>query len=559
MGSVIQIFSVLFNWSRGVKHSHAMIAFATAAGAVAGLGSTALIAVINRCLGQTGPTRGLGWDFVALCVIIPLAGFASQALLTALTAKAARDLRFRLAQQVLAAPYRLTEELGVPKLMATITDDIPSVTAAITSLPVLCTQIAIVIGCLVYLGWLSWPLLLVVVVYLVVGLLSYQIPIARSVQYFRKMRDAWDATFHAIRDLTEGTKELKLHRSRRSAFLSEQLEPAIDDVQNYGIKANTFAVAAANWGQMLFFIFIGVILFITPRFIIVDHQVLTGYTLTVLFMTAPLSIVLNTLPVLEKAHVAADKVKKLGLSLSSRSPEVSTRALATPAARDWKWLELDGVTHTYRTDGESSEFLLGPLNLTFLPGELVFLVGGNGSGKTTLAKILMGLYEPEEGVVRLDTRPVTHDTIDDYRQNFSVVFYDFYLFERLLGLAGEDLLTNADRYLKRLQLSDKLYLEGNKLSTVALSQGQRKRLALLTAYLEDRPIYIFDEWASDQDPSFKQIFYCDILPELKANGKTIIVISHDDRYYHLADRIIKLERGKVEYDRRAYQAIEVNA
>jgi len=558
MGSVIQTFSVLFNWSKGVKHSHAMIVFATIAGAIAGLGSTALIAVINRCLGQTGPTRSLGWKFVALCMIIPLAGFASQALLTALTARAARDLRFRLAQQVLAAPYRLTEEVGVPKLMATISDDIPSVTAAITSLPVLCTQIAIVIGCLVYLGWLAWHLLLVVLVYLIVGLVTYQIPIAHSVQYFRRMREAWDAAFHAIRDLTEGAKELKLHRSRRNAFLSEQLQPAIDDVQNFGIKANMFAVAAANWGQMLFFIFIGVILFVTPRFMAVDHQVLTGYTLTVLFMTAPLSIVLNTLPVLEKAHVAAEKVRNLGLSLSSRAPEISTKPSASPV-RHWKWLELDGVTHSYRTDGESNEFLLGPLNLTFSPGELVFLVGGNGSGKTTLAKILMGLYEPEEGVVRLDQRPVAHDTIDDYRQNFSVVFYDFYLFERLLGLAGEDLLANADRYLKRLQLSDKLYLEGNKLSTVALSQGQRKRLALLTAYLEDRPIYIFDEWASDQDPSFKQIFYCDILPELKAKGKTVIVISHDDRYYHLADRIIKLERGKVEYDRRAYQAIEVNA
>jgi putative ATP-binding cassette transporter len=86
------------------------------------------------------------------------------------------------------------------------------------------------------------------------------------------------------------------------------------------------------------------------------------------------------------------------------------------------------------------------------------------------------------------------------------------------------------------------------LSTVDLSQGQRKRLALMTAYLEDRPIYLFDEWAADQDPVFKEVFYLALLPELKARGKTVIVISHDDHYFHVADRILKLDYGKIESD-----------
>jgi len=185
---------------------------------------------------------------------------------------------------------------------------------------------------------------------------------------------------------------------------------------------------------------------------------------------------------------------------------------------------------------------------------LVFLIGGNGSGKTTLVKLLMGLYEPESGEIRVDNKPVTMNERDDYRQQFSAVFFDFYLFERLFGFEAKDVDAESQKYLDLLQLSHKLTIKDGHLSTVDLSQGQRKRVALLNAYLEDRPIYIFDEWAADQDPQFKQIFYYQLVPELKSRGKTVIVISHDDRYYGLADRLIKLESGKIEYDQLVVHA-----
>jgi putative ATP-binding cassette transporter len=207
------------------------------------------------------------------------------------------------------------------------------------------------------------------------------------------------------------------------------------------------------------------------------------------------------------------------------------------------------VTHTYHREGEDSSFMLGPINLALTPGELVFLVGGNGSGKTTLSKLLIGLYSPEGGEVRLNDTPITDENREFYRQQFSVVFSDFYLFDSLLGLDAPDLDDNARRYLALLRLDNKLKVQDGVLSTTDLSQGQRKRLALLTAYLEDRSIYVFDEWAADQDPLFKEIFYYQLLPELKARGKTIIVISHDDKYYHVGDRIIKLDDGQLSFDK----------
>jgi putative ATP-binding cassette transporter len=203
------------------------------------------------------------------------------------------------------------------------------------------------------------------------------------------------------------------------------------------------------------------------------------------------------------------------------------------------------VTHTYRREGGEDSFLLGPVDLTFRPGELVFIAGGNGTGKTTLAKLLVGLYTPECGEVRLNHAPVTDETREGYRQLFSAVFSDYFLFESLLGFDAGGLDERARAYLAQLQLDSKVKVEGGTLSTVELSQGQRKRLALLTAYLEDRPVYLFDEWAADQDPLFKEIFYLQMLPELKSRGKLVIVITHDDRYYHVADRLVKLDYGRV--------------
>jgi putative ATP-binding cassette transporter len=215
--------------------------------------------------------------------------------------------------------------------------------------------------------------------------------------------------------------------------------------------------------------------------------------------------------------------------------------------RAFQTLELAGITHTYYRENDDRPFTLGPIDLRLAPGELVFLVGGNGSGKTTLAKLLTGLYRPEAGEVRVDGAPVTDAGREHYRQLFSVVFSDFHLFESLLGVDGSDagVVREVERSLARLQLDRKVRIQDGMLSTTSLSTGQRKRLALLAAYLEDRPIYVFDEWAADQDPVFKEVFYRELLPELKRRGKAVLVISHDDRYFSLADRILRLESGRL--------------
>jgi putative pyoverdin transport system ATP-binding/permease protein len=200
-----------------------------------------------------------------------------------------------------------------------------------------------------------------------------------------------------------------------------------------------------------------------------------------------------------------------------------------------------------RTDIEEEKgFLLGPIDLTIKSGELIFIVGSNGSGKSTLAKLITGLYAPQSGKIFLNSTPITNANIEWYRQHFATTFADAYLFDRYLGFDDPHLDREVRKYLKEFQLDRKVSVNNGVLSTTSLSQGQRKRLALLTAFLEDRPIYLFDEWASDQDPSFREIFYEQMLMQLKERGKLVIVITHDDRYFHLADRILKLNYGRVE-------------
>jgi putative pyoverdin transport system ATP-binding/permease protein len=191
-------------------------------------------------------------------------------------------------------------------------------------------------------------------------------------------------------------------------------------------------------------------------------------------------------------------------------------------------------------------FKLGPIDLNMRSGELIFIVGSNGSGKSTLAKLITGLYTPRSGQISLNGEPITEANVEWYRQHFATTFADAYLFDSYLGFDNPQLDREVGKYLQEFQLDQKVSVNNGVLSTTSLSQGQRKRLALLTAFLEDRPIYLFDEWASDQDPTFREIFYEQMLIQLKNRGKLVIVITHDDRYFHLADRILQLNYGRVE-------------
>ncbi|WGV24037.1 cyclic peptide export ABC transporter [Halotia branconii] len=529
-----------------LRSSWVMVAIAIVTGFLSGGSSAGLIALISSAATrtQTSPLTSIAWAFLGLVIIALITSIISQVMLVRLSQNAILQLRMRLSRQILASELSHLEQLGNSRLLATLTEDVQAVANAVYIIPFLCIDLAMVLGCLVYITWLSWLVLLILCCLIVVGIGSCQWLLNRGGKLLALARDDQDLLFKHFRTITEGVKELKLNYQRRQDFLLKNLQSTAVRFRRHNVDGLTLFATTTSWGKLLFFFAIGFLLFALPKLLTISSATLSGYILTFTYLMLPMDNIVSNLPQISKANVALQKIESLGLSLASRS-ELSTVPPTFNSA--WHSLQLKSITHTYYTDQGENSFIFGPIDLTVYPQELIFIVGGNGSGKSTLAKLITGLYIPENGKILLDGQSIDQQNREWYRQHFSVVFSDFYLFRELVNSENTNLDTQAQHYLQQLQLDHKVKVENGRLSTTALSQGQRKRLALLTAYLEDRPIYLFDEWAADQDPVFKEVFYTQLLPELKNRGKTVLAISHDDRYFHLADRIIKLDYGKIDY------------
>jgi putative ATP-binding cassette transporter len=560
VSAIATLFAFVYRQARG------LVGLAMLVGLLSGAAGAAQVAVLNMAITRGGPAaaapgawRSQGWHaldgrwaliaaFAVLLFAAPGARLIAQWVLVKLGQDMLYELRMRLARSILSTPLARLEQLGPGRLLAALTDDIAVITEALIVIPEVASNGALFAGGLVYLGWLSPPLLGVFLLFLVPVLAAYRLPIGRSFERYREAREEQDSLYGFFNGITFGTKELKLNRDRRAAYL-DRLAASAGALRRLFSRANLTLAAVVAGGWTFFMAAVGVIVFGAPLVAPVGREALVGYVLVLLYIRGPLQQIIANFSQLGRGGVAIGKLERLGLDLRRESePEAPA---AGPGARrpvEWRRLELAGVRFSFRRAAGEADFVLGPLHLELRPGEMVFLIGGNGSGKTSFAKLLAGLYEPEAGQIRWDGERVDRATLDRYRQNFSAVFFDFHLFEDLPGGCDGSSDERSRRHLRELQLDGKVDVAGGRLSTLALSQGQRKRLALLSAYLEDRPLYLFDEWAADQDPYFKEVFYRRLLPRLKAEGKTVLVISHDDRYFDVADRVVRFSEGQIVWD-----------
>jgi len=347
--------------------------------------------------------------------------------------------------------------------------------------------------------------------------------------------------FESFRALIGGMKEIKLNAARREQAL-DMFSQRASDLKESGRRQSRFFGASATLTQALFYVAIGLAL---VEFAKTDTNriVLVGYVISIIYLMAPLQAVIDILQSLVQANIAMGRIEELGVRLDQARPRHSDEPLDSQAG--WTTLQLAAVGYGYGPP-EERDFALKPISLTLEAGEIVFVVGGNGSGKTTFAKIVTGLYTPTSGDIIIGGRRVGEGDHSWYRQQFSAIFHDSFLFEHLppIGAKGPNCDSEVSELLQKLQIADRVKIEDGRLSnTAALSLGERKRVALMLAYFEDRPICLFDEWAADQDSIFKDVFYREILSELRSRGKLVIVISHDDRYFDVADKLLVLERG----------------
>lgn len=524
-----------------IHQSRGLLAIASIISVISGVCGVLLVTQINTALTEENRTTSLAWIFAGLAVVAMVCRALASALFERLSQQALADLRRYISTRVLATDFRRLEVLGSAKVQSALAEHSTNIAQFFVSLPGILTNSVIVVGCMVYMASLSWMVFLAAVAMILFGMFGYHLAHMRAIKHLSKASDEQDRLFGHFRSLTDGAKELRLHAGKRQRFDNDVLGNSIEAVRRSRTLGMSIFVASSSWGNFLIYAFIGLVIFVLAGDMPNRNQVMTGFALVFIYMVVPLEVLLLSIPRANLAKVSARHIEDITRDIPLNN-EVATQ---TSKVDSFDSLSFNNVTHRYYHEQSDEVFELGPIDLRFTPGSVTFLVGGNGSGKTTLAKLIVGLYSPELGQVELNGEPVTDQNRDHYRQLFSAVFSDFHLFEQLLELDQAGLDETGNKLLERLHLQHKVQVVNGAFSTQALSQGQRKRLALVASYLENRPFLVFDEWAADQDPVFKEVFYRELLPELKAQGKTVLVISHDDQYFHCGDRLLKLENGQL--------------
>lgn len=529
---------------RLIKPMRGVLMISIVLGILGGLSITGLLATINASLhsDSTG-NLGLLLAFGGLCVMALVGSILSDIGTNYVGQHVIARLRIELGRRILSAPIDQLESYRSHKLTPVLTHDVDTISDFAFVLAPLAVSLSVTLGCLAYLANLSLPMFLTTVVAVLIGSAVQYLARVRGIKGFFEAREHEDELQKQYRAISEGAKELRINRSRRLRLFEDKLKGTTQRICDIQVRSIKLFVIAKGFGSTLFFIVIGVALAFQALWPSTDKATLSGFILVLLYMKGPLEHLIGTLPIVSRAQVAFKRIADLSARFSSPEPHLML-ADTRPAPTSIDSLELRDVRYTYPRQPDTAPFELGPINLKVKRGEILFIVGENGCGKTTLIKLLLGLYVPQQGAILQDGQPVTPEHYDDYRQLFTTIFSDYFLFDDLVQ-ADEEVPVDAEQYLQRLEISHKVNIKEGKFSTTDLSTGQRKRLALLQAWTEKRPVLVFDEWAADQDPTFRRIFYSELLPSLKAMGKTIIVISHDDRYFDCADHLLKLESGKV--------------
>jgi putative pyoverdin transport system ATP-binding/permease protein len=516
-------------------------------GATAGVLSGLSGAAVGIMLGDASHTSTIrttqALAFFAACVFYLLSKSVSEMLLIRLTQAAVLRLRIMLSQKLLDSSYARLQAMGKSELLAILTADISTFVAAFQTVPQIFGNIIVILLCFLYMAWLSLGLCSVLLLSLLLGATAYRFAERSLIRKLTELRQQIDRLYKSFRGLVEGARELQLHAPRARHYLSHRVGNAAQASRASASSALSGYVWVNNAGGLLFYMVIGLLVFVAPGFVGVDRADLTTFTLVIMFLIRPISESISALPSLRQAGVSWNKIQQLDASLEAAAGPLGHDG--DFGARSGVDLRLEAVEYRHGATHGDHAFRVGPIDLTLGSGQIVFIVGGNGSGKTTFSNLLIGLYSPTAGRLILNGSTIDDQTRSDYRQQFSCVLSDFHLFDQIFDPAEGDRLAEARELLALMELADKVDIVEGCFSTVDLSMGQRKRLALVTAFLDDRPIHVYDEWAADQDPEFRRVFYTSLLPRLKAREKLVIVITHDDAYFHCSDRVLRLDDGRL--------------
>lgn len=506
--------------------------------------NTGILVIINQA--SASAAEGMG-DVRLLCLfIVAMAlyivglrftfGVATQAVESMLT-----RIRQRLMRGIAHADLLALRKLREGRILQSIAQDTVIISES-QGLLVAAAHSALMVAMTgVYLLTVSLPAFLIVVVVIAAGALMY---LARSKElgHLAARSSGLEASFLGkMNDMIKGLQEVKLSAARRQALLAE-LDGVGDELRDVKVRTTSLYNATAIFSQSFFYALLAMIVFVLPAMIGNFAPQAPKLLSSVLFIFGPLSTLITAVPSISRADRAAASLLQLEAEIGRAAAAAAPPGPAPAPLVMAKTIECRDLEFHYPGDAGET-FHIGPINLKLNQGEIVMFVGGNGSGKTTLLKVIAGLYTPDAGQLLFDGKTVPRNAQQPQREMFGAIFSDFHLFPKLYGITAEEAAIATE--LEAMRLTDKLSYSEEGFSTRDLSTGQRKRVAMVVAMLENRSILIFDEWAAEQDPEFRAHFYQELLPRLKAKGKTLLVVTHDDRYFGTADMVVKMELGRV--------------
>lgn len=507
---------------------------------ISGLANVMAIILITSALQTNIQLKYLVFYYGLVLAIYLFGRRFVQIRLTKMAVNLVYDMRMKVISKVLKTSYQKLEAMDNGRIFTVINDDTNSVGRYASLFVSLITSTITIIGAFVYLFSISlWATGLVLIVMILLTVL-YQYVGKSAHRFFEEARDERNIFMGLISALVDGLKEISQHYKKKREY-EEDLSKSAHRFKEKNFIADVKFINGFLVGESLLLLLLGMVSMGLPKlFPYIPFYTLMSFVIILLYLIGPINGVLNSIPEVMRLKVSYDRIRNFLKEIpADLEDDKHLESLEIPEVKS---LAVKDVEFTYKGDEKDRKnFSIGPVTFEAKAGEVIFITGGNGSGKTTLAKILTGLYKPDAGVISINGEEIPNVEMSEY---FSTVFNPPYLFKKLYGIDTEGKEEQIAYFLNKLGLKEKVSLTNNEFSTIELSSGQRKRLGLLQCYLQDSPILLFDEWAADQDPEFRQFFYRTIIREMKAAGKLIIAISHDDFYYDVADKIVEMREGR---------------
>lgn len=521
-------------------------------GIISGLSSFLFLSWVNKLVALlvAGMYRKPEPRYILIFTVIIAAFIISRRLLSAGMIRLSQFVFWKSRGDILSAVLKADYEEILkrkPDVHSALIYDVSNLTQASLNSIQFITSVVISISCLVYMAFKSWILFLITLAVVVGGVLIYLFSVSRVNVLYKKTRWFESEFARYFNAILSGFREIRMDKQKGEALFQRKISVIASGSYENNLKAYTGFLNNQMIGQVLFYVLLTGILTYFSVTLNIPVTSTVNFLFILLYLLGAVEAVMVLLPGIMQAEVSRKRIAKLKQELINNT--VTQQELSGKIPDELQdrtglqYINVDAITFKYHTS-TSSSFIMGPVSIDIYPGEIIFIYGGNGSGKTTFIHSLLGLLRYDTGHIHFNGAQLTQDNCHHYKLMFAAVFSDFFLFDELYGYESFD-REKANEYLQLFELSDKVTVTDNGFSSVDVSTGQRKRLALIAAMLEKKPIIVLDEWAADQDPYFRRKFYQEILPYLKQEGFTVIAITHDDVYYHHADKLFRMEYGQL--------------